>query len=107
MVLLSILVLGVLDSQTRVWFLTVGLLHILLHIGLRIHTKFVSVVSYLPIITTLILLLRLFASVVISLAEVVSRCHVCVGVTLLTIYTICGESVSLSELLLLLGCDTL
>lgn len=98
-VLLTVLVLRVLDAQTGVRFFSISLLHVVVHIGLGVQTKFICVIG--SRVTFAGLLLRFIALVVVSLTEMVSSGNICVTIALLM--TINWESVGLPLLLLLLG----
>jgi len=99
LVLLPVLVLSILDPQTRVRLLSIGLLRVYVKVCLRIHPKLISIISDAMAMARL--LLRLVALIVVGLAELVRCSHISIGTLLIS-----GKSVSL-PLLLLLGDDSI
>lgn len=94
LVLLPVLVLSILDPQTRVRLLSIGLLRVYVKVCLRIHPKLISIISDAMAMARL--LLRLVALIVVGLAELVRCSHISIGTLLIS-----GKSVSLPLLLLL------
>lgn len=97
---------SILNSQSGVGLLTtIGLLHIIVHVSLRVHTKLIGILCDLLTVGSLMLLiLRFFARVVISLLEVIGGSHVSSISVACLLLSVCGKRICLSQLL---GCDSL